>query len=101
MKQGLLTLTLLLLISIKSFCQFTDSDITIATKGLSEDYGARFKDSENKSAFISILNQLNITHDIVPIKIIVTYENGAGDVTAEINYNHEKIFSNSDYNSHN
>lgn len=101
MKQKILTLTILLLFSLKSFCQFTDSDITITTKGLSEEYAARFKDSENKAAFVSILNQLRITHDIAPIKIIVTYENGAGDVTAEINYNHEKIFANSDYSSHN
>ncbi|MBI1185061.1 hypothetical protein GC194_12365 [bacterium] len=84
MKQRLLTLTILLLVSSKSFCQFTDSDITITTKGLSEEYATRFTDSENKSAFVSILNQLNIPHDIAPIKLTVTYENGAGDVTAEI-----------------
>lgn len=101
MKQRLLTLTILLLVSSKSFCQFTDSDITITTKGLSEEYATRFTDSENKSAFVSILNQLNIPHDIAPIKLTVTYENGAGDVTAEINYDHDKIFSNSQYDSHN
>lgn len=101
MKQRLLTLAILLLVSSKSFCQFTDSDITITTKGLSEEYATRFTDSENKSAFVSILNQLNIPHDIAPIKLTVTYENGAGDVTAEINYDHDKIFSNSQYDSHN
>lgn len=101
MNKGILTLSLLLLISIKSFCQFTDSDIIITTKGLSEEFAARFKDSENKAALVSVLNQLRITHDIVPIKIIVTYANGEGDVTAEINYNHEKIFANSDYSAHN
>lgn len=101
MKQRLLTLTILLLVSSKSFCQFTDSDITITTKGLSEEYATRFTDSENKSAFVSILNQLNIPHEIAPIKLTVTYENGAGDVTAEINYDHDKIFSNSQYDSHN
>lgn len=101
MKKGILTLTLLLLISINSFCQFTESDITITTKGLSEEFAHRFKDSKNKADLVSVLNQLSITHDIVPIKIIVTYANGAGDVTAEISYNHEKIFANSNYSSHN
>ena len=101
MKQGLLTLTILLLVSSNTFCQFTDSDISITTKGLSEEYAARFTDSENKSAFVSILNQLNISHDIAPIKLMVTCENGAGDVTAEINHDHDKIFSNSQYDSHN
>lgn len=100
MKQRLLTLTILLFISSKSFCQLTDSDVIITTKGLSEEYASRFKESENKASFVSILNQLRIPRDIAPIKLIVTYENGAGDVTAEINYNHEKIFANSDYNSH-
>lgn len=99
MKQGFITLTFLLLVSIKLFCQFIDSDISITTKGLSEEYASRFKDSKNKATLINILNQLRVTHDIIPIKIIVTYENGAGDVTAEINYDHEKIFANSVYNS--
>jgi hypothetical protein len=101
MEQRLLTFTILLLISSKSFCQFTDSDITITTKGLSEEYATRFKDGENKAALVSVLNQLYVTNNILPIKITVTYQDGEGDVTAEINYNHEKIFTNSDYERHN
>lgn len=50
---------------------------------------------------MNVLNQLRITHDIAPIKITVSYADGKGEVTAEINYDHEKIFSNSEYSSHN
>lgn len=101
MKQRILAVMFLQLVSLKSFCQFADTDITITTKGLSEEYATRFKNNQNKAVLISILNQLNVTHHIAPIKIVVTYENGVGEVTAEIIYNHDKIFANSDYNSHN
>lgn len=108
MKQSLLILTILLIISSKSFCQLinidqsiTDYDVTITTQGLSEEYSTRFKDHKNKVVFVDILNQLGVPRDIAPIKLIVNYENGAGDVTVEINYNHERIFANSNYFSHN
>ena len=102
MKFRIFTFASLLFLSVKSFCQFSDNDIIITTKGLSEKYASRFKESSNKTALISILNQLKVTHDISPIKITVTYENEEGNVIAEINYNHDKIFSNNtDYSFHN
>ena len=101
MKKIFLIATIFLCISPKSYCQISDSDITITTKGLSQDYDARFKDKKNKEAFSDILNKLDVPQDIAPIKLIVNYENGEGSVTAEINYNHDKIFSDSEYDSHN
>lgn len=97
MKIKILTSAVLLLLSVQSFSQFSDHDIIITTKGLSEEYATRFRNNENKSTLISIMNQLRITHDIAPIKIIVSYADGEGEVTAEITYDHEKIFANSDY----
>jgi len=101
MKLKILTSVVLLLLSINSFGQFSDYDITITTNGLSEEYAARFKDNQIKAALVSIMNQLQITHDIAPIKITVSYADGVGEVTAEINYDHAKIFAHSDYSSHN
>ena len=101
MKKRLLTLTISLLVSISSFCQLIDDDITIITKGLSQEYASRFKNIENKASLVSILNELSVTRDIAPIKIIVTYENGVGNIIAEINYNLEKIFANPDYRNRN
>ncbi len=99
MKIKILTSAVLLLFSIQSYGQFSDYDIIITTKGLSEEYATRFKNNENKDALISVMNQLRITHDIAPIKIIVSYEDGEGEVTAEITYDHDKVFANSDYSS--
>lgn len=101
MKNSLLFFSILLFLSSKSFCQLTENDLTVITKGLSEEYAQRFKDSGNKSAFLGILNQLQVTNEIAPIKLIVVYKNGVGTVTAEINYDQEKIFSNSEYGSTN
>jgi hypothetical protein len=99
MKIKIFTSAVLLLLSVQSFSQFSDHDIIITTKGLSEEYATRFRNNENKSTLISIMNQLRITHDIAPIKIIVSYADGEGEVTAEITYDHEKIFANSNYSS--
>jgi hypothetical protein len=83
----------LLLLSVKSFCQFSENDITITTTGLSDEYALRFKESSNKAVMINLLNLLRVEHDIVPIKITVFFEKNEGNVIAEINYNHDKIFS--------
>jgi len=101
MKQKLLTVVFILVVSIKSFCQFIDSDVAITTKGLSEEYASRFKSTENKAAFLNILNQFKTIHDIAPINIIVTFKEGSGDIAAEINYNQDKIFTNTEYSFHN
>lgn len=82
--------------------QYTSSDFTITTQGLSEDYASRFKESTQKDVLIDIFNQLKITHEIAPIKIKITYEKEEGNVIAEFNYDHDKVFSdNSDYDAHN
>jgi hypothetical protein len=102
MKHKLLTSIILVLLSFKAFGLFTESDITITTKGIADKYAARFTDSKKKAALVSVLNELRITHDIAPIKITVTYADEVGEVIAEINYDNDKIFSNySDYSRHN
>lgn len=80
--------------------QFTNNDFTILTKGISEEYVTRFK--ENKPALVNIFNELNITRDITPIIIKVSFENGEVMVIAEINFDFDRVFSkNSDYAIHN
>jgi hypothetical protein len=102
MKFSIATFLFVILFNFNSYSQFLDKDVIISTRGLSEEYATRFKESTNKEAIISILNQLGVTHDIAPIKITVSYENQEGNVIAEINYDQDKVFSvNSTYSSHN
>lgn len=96
MKQGFLILTFLLFVSTNAFCQFFESDITITTKGLSDEYASRFK--ENVNIFTETLNQLSVPSSIKPIKMEVIYENGEEYVLVTINYNHSEIFS--DYSTY-
>jgi hypothetical protein len=85
-----------------SFGQYTSNDFIITTKGLSDEYSSRFNESSKKDILADMFNQLNITHVIAPIKVRVIYENNEGNVIAEINYDHDKIFTeNTDYRSHN
>lgn len=100
MNNKLLIILAFFLISSKSFGQFGESNIIITTEGLSETYAARFKSNKNKTALADVLNQLDITGSIRTIKIFVTYENGEGDVMAEIIYNHDKISSDQYYSGH-
>lgn len=82
--------------------QYLSSDFTIITKGLSESYASRFKESSKKEELVNIFNQLNITHDIAPIKITILFEKNEGNVIAEVNYDHNKILlGDNDYSSHN
>lgn len=99
MTQRISTLIVFLLVSFQSFSQYLDSDITIITEGLSEEYAAKFKGNRSKSALLNALSERNVPTSIFPMKIIVTYENDAGDIMAEINYDQDKIFANSDYGS--
>lgn len=102
MKFKIFTSLFIIFFNIKSYGQFLDKDVIITTKGLSEEYATRFKENSNKEALISTLNQLGVTHSIAPIKVTVSYEKEEGNVIAEINYNHDTIFStNSNYSSHN
>jgi len=102
--------TTLTFFALKFFClttffahgQYTSSDFLISTKGLSPEYSSRFKDNSKITELVNVFNQLDIPHDIAPIKIIISYTNGEGNVTAQINYNHEQIFSgNTRYSNHN
>lgn len=82
--------------------QFVKEDFTIETIGLSEEYSSRYKDPSKIELLASFFNKIDITHEIAPIKIVVSYENGEGYVTAIINYDHDKIFSSSNnYSAHN
>ena len=87
---------------VVAFGQYTSSDFTITTKGLSNEYASKFKDESNKKYLIEAFNSIRITHLIAPIKIIVSFENNEGNVIAEVNYDNNKIFSNNtDYDVHN
>lgn len=80
---------------------YSISDFTIKTKELSDKYAALFKESSKIEELVSVFNEINISHIIAPIVITVSYENKEGSVLAEINYDHEKVFSeSSDYKSH-
>ena len=81
--------------------QFTADDFKIETVGLSDEYAARYKEDSKIQELASGFNQLDITHDIAPIVLTVSYDEGEGNVRAEINYDHEKLFTNSDLNAHN
>ena len=82
--------------------KYSNKDFVIKTSNLSKEYVTKFKDDKNVDILVSVFNQLKIPTDISPIVITISYEEGKGLVTAEINYNHEKIFSEySDYKTHN
>ena len=95
-------LTTIFLIGNVVFGQYTSNDFTIITKGLSNEYASKFKDVSNKKYLIEAFNTIRVTHLIAPIKIIVSYDNNVGNVIAEVNYDHNKLFApNSDYDRHN
>jgi len=80
---------------------YSFSDFTFKNDGLSDEYEAKYKDSLKIEELASIFNQLNITHVIAPIEITVAYKDEEGYVLAEINYEHNKVFSDySDYKTH-
>ena len=73
--------------------QFSRNDITIMVSGLSEEYASRFKSSENKYSLVDDFNKINITGVIKPIIIKVSYADGEGMVTAEINFSQDRAFT--------
>ena len=97
MKKILFSLTVSLVIVVSANCQLTENDISIKVSGLSEEYSAKFKDEYNVNLLLTFLNRFGVPSSVAPIEILVSYDNGQGDVTAKINYNHEEIFSNIDY----
>ena len=102
MIRPLLTVIVFCISNYCALAQITSDDIIITTKGLSEEYASRFKEASKKDIIVSVLNEYEIPENIAPIKITVSYEKGEGEVTAEINYDQEKIFaSNSTYRSNN
>ena len=90
-----LSLLFLSIIHQDAVCQFDNSNVTIETSGFPSEYSTKLKAKENIDAFTKALNLLKVPIDVAPIKIHINYEEGK--ITADLNYDHEKIFSEGSY----
>ena len=82
------------------FAQFSDSDVILTIKDLSEENASKFK--AQKEALVEALNKYKVSESTKPIKVIVEYIKGEGNVTIVANYNNDLIFARgTDYDMHN
>jgi hypothetical protein len=92
MKNSFYVFLLILLTSLNVKGQFSNEDIVVTTKGLSEKNSLRFKSSKNIQVLVSALNQLMVPKSIAPIEINVTYNNNSGEIIFEIPFNSKTLY---------
>lgn len=73
------------------FAQFSNDDVNLNVKGLSENHSEKFK--ANKTVFIESLNSSNLPASIKPLELEINYENNQGIVNLIIEFAPDKIYS--------
>ena len=100
MKTRLILLIIGFAISFNSaFAQFNDSDVKLSIEGLSDTYAQKFKDK--KQTFIDALNNSDLPSSIKPLKLDVKFEDNKGYVKLTVDFDVNKIYSEtSQYKKH-
>lgn len=96
MKSLMLTIIFISLINKFSTAQFSSSDFTITTKGLSVENIKLFMDK--KAELVDAFNILNISPEIKPIKVQILYEKNKGLIRIDIPYEDSSLYSSTSEN---